>query len=74
MDRFAVDQPENFLDKVLIVGKNFVPAKIREISAEALGRALRILRPDDIGLILPASSLSFDEIAAPAGLAALGWR
>lgn len=73
-DRFAVDRTETFLDKVLIIGKNLAPAKIKEISAEALGRALQILRPDDIGLNLPTSSLSFDEIAAPAGLAALGLR
>jgi len=51
-----------------------VPAKIKEISAEALGRALKILSPDDVGLTLPVSSLEFDDIAAPAGLATLGWR
>ena len=73
-DRLAGDQSENLLEKLLIIGKDFVPAKIREISAEALGKALHILRPEDIGLNLPLSNLSFDDIAAPAGLAAVGLR
>jgi hypothetical protein len=73
-DRLANDRSENVLEKLLIIGKDFVPAKIREISAEALGKALNILRPEDVGLNLPASNLSFDDIAAPAGLAALGLR
>ena len=73
-DRFADGQSASLLEKLLIVGKDLVPAKIKEISAEALGTALRVLRPDDIGLTLPASSLSFDDIAAPAGLATFGWR
>lgn len=73
-DRFADGQSASLLEKLLIVGKDLVPAKIKEISAEALGTALRVLRPDDVGLVLPASSLSFDDIAAPAGLATFGWR
>jgi hypothetical protein len=73
-DRLADEQSGNMLEKLLLVGRDFVPAKIRDISAEALGRALNILRPEDVGLNIPASSLSFDDIAAPAGLAALGWR
>lgn len=73
-DRYANEQSGNFLDKLLVIGSELVPSRIREISAEALGRALRILQPDDVGLSLPASSLNFDDIAAPAGLAAFGWR
>lgn len=73
-DRLADNNGGSPLEKLLIVGKDFVPAKIREISAEALGTALNILRPEDIGLNLPSNSLSFDDIAAPAGLAALGLR
>lgn len=73
-DRFASGETEKLLDRILLVGKDLVPAKIKEISSEALGRALQILRPDEVGLNLPASSLSFDDIAAPAGLAAFGWR
>ncbi len=73
-DRLAGQSNGNLLDKLLIVGKDMVPAKIKEISSEAFGRALRILTPDDIGLNIPVSSLNFDDIAAPAGLAALGWK
>lgn len=73
-DRFAAESREKLLERILLVGKGLVPAKIREISSEALGRALQVLRPDEIGLNMPANALSFDEIAAPAGLAALGWR
>lgn len=71
-DRLANDQSANMLEKILVVGKDFAPQKIREISAEALGQTLKILRPEDVGLNIPASKLSFDDIAAPAGLAALG--
>ncbi|MEJ7846995.1 MAG: hypothetical protein WKF92_02785 [Pyrinomonadaceae bacterium] len=73
-DRFADDKSGNFLDKLLIIGKGLVPAKIKEISAEALGTALRVLRPEEVGLNIPASSLNFDDLAAPAGLAAYGYR
>jgi hypothetical protein len=73
-DRFAGTGSANFLEKLLIIGKDLVPAKIKEISSEALGRAIHVLRPDDIGLSLPVSSLNFDDIAAPAGLASFGWR
>lgn len=60
-----------YLEKMLLVGRDLVPAKILEIASEALGRSLRILRPDDVGLYLPDANLNFDDIAAPAGLAAL---
>ena len=73
-DRFASGDSANLLDRILLVGKDLVPTKIKEISAEALGRALQILRPDEVGLNLPASNLSFDDLAAPAGLASFGWR
>lgn len=73
-DRFAAGTTDRLLERILLVGKGLVPQKIREISTEALGRTLQILRPDEVGLNLPANALTFDEIAAPAGLAALGWR
>lgn len=72
-DRFGQESNESFLEKLLVIGKDFVPDKLREIADEALGRTLQILRPEDVGLILPTQNLSFDEIAAPAGLASLGW-
>lgn len=71
-DRFA--DGGGVLENLLVVGKDFLPAKIKEISTEALGRTLRVLRSDDVGLNVPVGSLSFDDLAAPAGLASYGWR
>jgi hypothetical protein len=72
-DRLGGAENQNLLGKLLVVGKIFNFNRIREISDEALGTALQILRPEDVGLEIPASSLQFDEIAAPAGVAALAW-
>src|SRR5688572_22843717 len=73
-DRFADQQSGGILQNLLVIGKDMLPAKIREISTEALGRALRVLRAEDVGLNVPAGNLSFDDLAAPAGLASYGWR
>lgn len=73
-DRLGENESGNYLEKMLVVGKNFPFSKLKEIANEALGRTLNILRPEDVGLNIPVSSLNFDEIAAPAGLAALGWK
>ena len=73
-DRFSGDGGENSLERLLVVGRNFAPARLKEIADEALGKTLAILRPEDVGLAMPASALSFDDIAAPAGLAAFGWN
>ncbi len=73
-DRFAVTSAANILERILVVGKGLVPKKIQEISIEALGRALTVLRPDEVGLNMPSNALAFDDIAAPAGLASFGWR
>lgn len=73
-DRFAVESADSFLSKLLVVGKGLVSAKINEIAGEALGRALRVLSPEDVGLNIPTGSIRFDDVAAPAGLAAYGWR
>ena len=73
-DRLGNDESENFLEKLLVVGKDLTASRLREIAAEALGRTLDILRPEDVGLNIPNQTLTFDEVAAPAGLAALGWK
>jgi hypothetical protein len=72
-DRLSDSSSETFLEKMLAIGKDFTPARLKEIADEALGRTLQILRPEDVGLNLPIQNLSFDEVAAPAGLASLGW-
>lgn len=73
-DRFGGEGGNSLLQRMLVIGKDFVPAKIQTIASEALGRALNVLAPEDVGLNLPGGALSFDDIAAPAGLAALGFR
>jgi hypothetical protein len=72
-DRLGDEKSGTYLERLLIIGKNIVSSKIKEISADALGRALTILRPEDVGLNIPVGQLSFDDLAAPAGLASLGW-
>lgn len=73
-DRLASERAENFLEKLLVVGKDIVPEKVREIASDALGKTLNVLRAEDVGLNLPARHLNFDDLAAPAGLAAYGWK
>ncbi len=73
-DRFAIENNSNLLRNLLVVGNQIAPERLNEITTEALGEPLDILRPDEIGLNLPVSTLKFDDIAAPAGIATLGWR
>jgi Tfp pilus assembly PilM family ATPase len=68
-DRFS----DNLLEKILVIGENFNVSRLKEIANEALGKTLHILRPEEVGLNIPASNLSFNELAAPAGLASLAW-
>lgn len=73
-DRFAGERGPRQLDRVLTVGNDLHATKIVEIAREALGRTVSILRADDVGLNIPVGTLGFNELAAPAGLAALGCR
>jgi hypothetical protein len=61
------------LSRLLVVGTGFGKDRASEIANETLGGNLRALRAEDLGLQLPATDLSFDFIAAPAGLATLHW-
>lgn len=70
-DRFASETGAS-LSRALVVGKDFDRERIGEVAREALGRDLAVLDPADVGLEIPVSGISFDELAAPAGLAALG--
>ena len=69
-DRVAVTGGS--LDRLLVLGHEMIPAKVQTIAAEALGRNVQILTSADVGLDIPSTSLSFSDLAAPAGLAALG--
>jgi len=69
-DRYAREMGST-LDRLLVTGRYIVPAKVMEIAADALDRATPVLSSDEVGLHLPDRNFSFDELAAPAGLAAL---
>ena len=71
-DRLSEQGNGSLLERLLVIGQDMNPSRIAQIAKEALGRALSVLRAEDVGLDLAGSSIRFDEIAAPAGLAALG--
>ena len=69
-DRFGA---AGTLDSVMVVGEEFAPARVQSIASEALGRNVRVLSSDDVGLSLPGGGLNFNDLASPAGLAALSF-
>jgi hypothetical protein len=71
-DRFESDNNSS-LETILPIGEDLNVARIKDISNEALGKIPQILRPEDVGLSLPANTLNFGDIAAPAGLASFAW-
>jgi hypothetical protein len=62
------------LSRVLAIGEMLSKDRSCEIVNETLGTDLRPLEAADLGLQLSTSELSFDAIAAPAGLASLSWQ
>jgi hypothetical protein len=64
----------HLLSRLLVVGELIGKDRAGEIVNEALGANLRSLNAQDLGLQLPTRELSFDAIAAPAGLATLSWQ
>jgi hypothetical protein len=62
------------LFRVLVVGDMLNKNRVAEIVNESLGTDLRPLDAADLGLQLATRELSFDDIAAPAGLATLSWQ
>lgn len=70
-DRFSAESGESILERILLVGEDIVPQRVQNISAEALGKSLSVLRPNDVGFNFP-DSFRFSDLAAPGGLAAIG--
>lgn len=60
------------VDRLLVVGE-LDKDRVAGIVSETLGVKLQPLEAAQVGLTLPQSELSFDRIAAPAGLATLAW-
>ncbi len=65
---------EPALARLLILGDSFSKDRATEITNETLGTALQPLRAEDLGFALPGPEITFDAIAAPAGLAMLSWQ
>ncbi len=68
-----VDRPGQ-LGRLLVVGNLVAKDRAGEIVSETLGAELRPLDARDLGLQIPSRELSFDSLAAPAGLATLSWQ
>jgi hypothetical protein len=61
------------VDRLLVVGDWLDKERVVDITQQTLGVRLKPLNAADVGLIIPPGDLSFDTIAAPAGLARLAW-
>ncbi len=61
------------IERYLVTGTGFSLNSVGVIITETLGTEARSLAAPDVGLRLPTADLSFDAIAAPAGLATLAW-
>ena len=72
-DKYEIGGDGGSAGRFLLISEGTLNERFAGISAEALGTSARLLGPADIGLDLPGN-LRFTDVAAPAGLAALGWR
>lgn len=61
------------LARLMVIGEGITKERAGEIVNETTGGDVRPLAAEDLGLQLPTRDLSFDSIAAPAGLATLSW-
>src|SRR6266540_4257711 len=72
--RSEAEQMDRDLSRVLVVGELLDKHRACEIVNETLGSRLRSLDAADLGLQIATRELSFDAVAAPAGLASLSWQ
>ncbi|HXM34979.1 MAG TPA: hypothetical protein VN920_07320 [Pyrinomonadaceae bacterium] len=68
------EQTASLLSRLLVVGDAMSKERISSILRDTLGVDLRPLEAEDLGLQLSTRQLSFDSVAAPAGLATLSWQ
>lgn len=71
--RADVDGAASNISRLMVLGEGLQKDRVGEIVNETIGGALRPLEAEDLGLELPSRELSFDAIAAPAGLATLSF-
>ena len=74
-DRRSADGQEatTALTRLMVVGEGLSRQRAGEIVKETTGSEVATLEAEDVGLMLPGRELSFDSIAAPAGLATLSF-
>jgi len=72
--RAAETEQPSYVSRLLIFGNLLTKQRAREIVSESLDSDLPVLDAADVGLHLATRELSFDAIAAPAGLATLAWQ
>jgi len=74
-DRRSGDSAEapSALTRLMVVGDGLSSTRAGEIVNETTGGNLQPLDAEGVGLLLPGRDLSFDVIAAPAGLATLSF-
>ena len=74
-DRRSGDSAEapSALTRLMVVGDGLSRTRAGEIVNETTGGNLQPLDAEGVGLLLPGRDLSFDAIAAPAGLATLSF-
>ena len=62
------------IKRLLSLGEGLGREHVSQLVNETLGTAIAPMIAADVGLALPSRDLSFDAIAAPAGLATMAWR
>lgn len=75
-DRQTADDEGNGAKRIahlLVVGSGFSKQRASQIADETLGGHVHTLAAADVGLQLPTKDLSFDTLAAAAGLATMHW-
>lgn len=74
-DRMLTVNPESnrTIERLLVLGEGFDAGAVSSIVSDTLETEPRTITAQDVGLSLPSPDLSFQIIAAPAGLAALAW-
>jgi hypothetical protein len=62
------------LGSFLLVGNGFTKDRVKQIINETLDTNTKALSADEVGLVnLVSSGISFDDVAAPAGIATMAW-
>jgi hypothetical protein len=67
------DIPVETIGQMMLAGDGIEHTEASAIIEETLNTRPRLVTAEDVRLALPSNDLDFDQIAAPAGLAALAW-